>query len=348
MLIRPVRDAQAMPSDAPHRAPAVATDRPRRRWSLVWRLLATNGAVLAVAMSILSLTPATLPAPGSLEDIIVLVGALTVLLVTNLFLLRRALSPLRQLTDLMHRVDPLRPGERIPEYGPEAEVVELTKAFNAMLVRLESERREATRLAVAAQEGERRRIAQELHDEIGQGLTAALLQIEGAAYDAPESLRGRLSEASETVRTSLEDARGVASRLRPEALDDLGLESAITALATRLTRQAGLTIDVDLAEGLPRLPPEDEIVVYRVTQEALTNVLRHSQASHAWVCLGRREDSLCLTVSDNGVGLDDGPPGGGILGMRERALLIGADLRIRSREGGGAEVLLEIPVGRAT
>lgn len=194
-------------------------------------------------MLFLSLSPARVPSPGSFESVLVLIGGMTVMLLANLFLLRRALSPLRRLTDLMHRVDPLRPGERIPVYTHDAEVMELTQAFNEMLERLEAERRESTGRAVAAQEGERRRIAQELHDEIGQGLTAALLQLEAAMKVAPPAVAAKLSGAMESVRGSLEEARVLASRLRPEALDDLGLVTALSALAKRLAKQTGVEIE---------------------------------------------------------------------------------------------------------
>ena len=312
----------------------------------MWRLLATNAAVIVAAMLFLSLSPARVPSPGSLESVLVLIGGLTVMLVANLFLLRRALSPLRRLTELMGRVDPLSPGERIPVYGHDAELVELTQAFNDMLERLEAERREATGRAVAAQEGERRRIAQELHDGIGQGLTAALLQLEAATKGAPPALAPRLSGAMESVRGSLEEARAVASRLRPEALDDLGLVRALRSLTKRLGQQTDIAIDLEVAPSLPKLPKEDELVVYRVAQEALTNVLRHADATLVRVCLEQLNGVVRLCVVDNGVGLDGSSPGGGVRGMRERALLIGAELKIGRGEAGGVAVTLDIPVGK--
>lgn len=320
-----------------------------RRWSLLWRLLATNAAVMGLATLFLSLSPATVPAPGSLalESALLLTVGITVMLVANLFLLRRALDPLRRLTELMRRVDPLRPGQRIPVYGHDAEVADLTLAFNEMIERLEDERRDATGRAVAAQEGERRRIAQELHDEIGQGLTAALLQLEGAMRVAPPELAPKLAGAMESVRGSLEEAREVASRLRPEALDDLGLVSALSALGKRLAKQTGLEIELELYDDLPSLAPEDEIVVYRVAQEALTNVLRHAQARRVRVCLDRHAETVRLRVADDGVGLNGAQPGGGLRGMRERAVLIGADLTIEPGDGGGVAVTLDVPADAA-
>lgn len=316
----------------------------RRRRSLLWRVLAANAFVVGAAMLVLSLSPATVPGPESAADVLVLAAGMAAIIVVNFLLLRRALGPLRQLTDVMHTVDPLRPGLRIPEYGRDAEVVELTAAFNEMLERLETERRESARYAVEAQEEERRRISQELHDEVGQGLTAALLQLEGAARAAPANLRDRLAEATETVRGSLDETRRVAARLRPEALDDLGLASALNALRKRLVEQTGIRIELAVDERLPAIAPEREIVVYRVTQEALTNVLRHAEATSAKVALRRVDGVVRLSVSDDGVGLGDARPGGGVTGMRERAMLVGGELAIRSPDGRGTEVSLEIPV----
>lgn len=311
---------------------------------MLWRVLAANALVLGVAMLILSLSPATVPGPESAADVLVLAAGMAVIVVVNFLLLRRMLGPLRHLTEMMHAVDPLKAGVRIPEYGRDAEVVELTGAFNEMLQRLETERREATRYAVEAQEGERHRISQELHDEIGQGLTAALLQLEGVAKAAPPDLQEKLSEATETVRASLEETRGVASRLRPEALDDLGLLSALKTLRKRLVEQTGMPIEMVFDDGLPEIPQEQEIVVYRVTQEALTNVLRHAGAMKATVTLRCVDGSLRLCVSDNGVGLSGARPGGGMVGMRERAMLVGGDLKIGAADGRGTQVTLEVPV----
>ena len=311
--------------------------------SLLWRLLATNAAVIGAATLFLSLSPARVPSPGSFESVLALVAGMSAMVAANLFLLRRALSPLRRLTELMHRVDLLTPGERIPVFGHDTELMELAQAFNEMLERLERERRESTGRAVAAEEQERRRIARELHDEIGQGLTAALLQLETATKGAPPELAPKLSGAMEAVRGSLEEARAIASRLRPEALDDLGLVSALSSLGNRLARQTDIDIQLDLNSDLPKLRPDDEIVVYRVAQEALTNVLRHARTGRVEVCLRSLDGVVRLSVVDDGVGLGRSAAGGGMRGMRERALLIGAKLEVKSRTGAGVAVTLDVP-----
>ena len=311
--------------------------------SLLRRLLATNAAVIGAATLFLSLSPARVPSPGSFESVLALVAGMSAMVAANLFLLRRALSPLRRLTELMHRVDLLTPGERIPVFGHDTELMELAQAFNEMLERLERERRESTGRAVAAEEQERRRIARELHDEIGQGLTAALLQLEIATKAAPPELAPKLSGAMESVRGSLEEARALASRLRPEALDDLGLVSALSSLGNRLAEQTGIDIQLDLNSDLPKLRPDDEIVVYRVAQEALTNVLRHARTGRVEVCLRSLDGVVRLSVVDDGVGLGRSAAGGGMRGMRERALLIGAKLEVKSRTGAGVAVTLDVP-----
>lgn len=319
-----------------------------RRRSLLWRLLATNALVIGAAMAFLSATPATIPAPDSLEASLLLVGAWTVILVVNLVMLRRALNPLRRLTELMGRIDPLHPGERIPPPSTtDTEVMELSDAFNAMLERLEAERRDATRRTVVAQEGERRRIAQELHDEIGQQLTAVLLQLEPARDAAPPEFEERLSRARETARQALNETRTIASRLRPPTLDDIGLVSALAALAKRISEQSGLEVDLALDPNAPQLNPEDEVVVYRVAQEALTNVLRHADATSVRLCFERRDGQVRLCVVDDGRGLEGSRPGGGLRGMRERAVLIGAQLSVQPGAAGGTEVALDIPIDRA-
>src|SRR5262249_32737900 len=154
------------------------------------------------------------------------------------------------------------------------------EALNAMLDRMEDERRESVRRALAAQEGERSRIARELHDEVGQTLTAVALRAERAASEASHQDQA-LTEIAETVLRSLEDVHRIGRELRPEALDDLGLVNALLALCSRVARQSGLRVKRDVDWSLPPLSPEAELVIYRVAQEALTNALRHSQGTEA-------------------------------------------------------------------
>jgi two-component system sensor histidine kinase UhpB len=190
------------------------------------------------------------------------------------------------------------------------------------------------------------RVAQDLHDQVGQTLTAALLELEHVAGRVPEGSRPELEAVQEIVQLGLEDIRRIARELRPEALDDLGLPSALAALTERFARQARLEIDLYLSPELPRLSREAELVIYRVAQEALTNVARHSGSQTAALRLERSgHDRVTLTVSDDGRGLPaTATAGGGVQGMAERASTVEAALSLSNGDGGGARIRLDVPV----
>jgi two-component system, NarL family, sensor histidine kinase UhpB len=311
---------------------------------LAWRIFLVNAAVFALGTSLLALSPATVSWPIALTEAIVLFAGLTATLIVNLLLVRRSLSPLERLTSLMHRVDPLRPGGRLEITGP-AEVRELGAVFNEMLDRLERERHESGWDAFQGQEAERKRVAQELHDEVGQALTAVMLQLSRLAKNAPAELKDDLREAQETTRASLDDVRRIARQLRPEALDDLGLVPALAALAKTFADHTGLRITRDFDDDLPPLSAEAELAVFRVAQESLTNAARHSDTSSLDLRLESAPDQVLLRVRDYGKGLDGARPGSGIRGMRERALLVGGELKVETQAGGGSEVRLRVPAG---
>jgi two-component system sensor histidine kinase UhpB len=311
---------------------------------LYWRVFATNAAVLVLAFLGLVFAPVTVSVPPHATELLVLAAGLLVMLALNLVLLRPAFRPLDQLAEAMRRHDPLSPGTRVRVDG-EPDVAALARTFNDMLERLESERRDSAHRALMVQEAERRRIAHELHDEVGQTLTGVMLQVEGLAAAIPEELREQLDELRETARQGTEEVRRIARRLRPEALEDLGLPSALSALATRVAEQAHLDISRHLDARLT-LSAQQELVVYRVAQEALTNVARHADAAHVELRLDGLERHAVLIVRDDGRGVDptDLSSSQGIRGMRERAMLIGAQLAIDARNGRGTEVRLTIPL----
>jgi two-component system sensor histidine kinase UhpB len=213
-----------------------------------------------------------------------------------------------------------------------------------MLDRLERERRESARQALLVQESERRRIARELHDEVGQTLTGVILQVEGLAAQIPDELRDQLDELRETVRHGAEEVRTIARRLRPDALEELGLSSALAALSGAFERQVRVPVARALEQDL-QVSPEEELVIYRVAQEALTNVARHAEASQVRLELRGLDNGVVLTVRDDGRGMPDEAldSSQGIRGMRERAMLVGANLSIESRPGAGTVVRLAIP-----
>lgn len=312
--------------------------------SLLWRVFAANVVVFVVAAALLAWTPVTVHRVATPREVVILAIGVILMAACDLWLLRRAFAPLRRLAAVMGEVEPGQPGRRAEAPGRAGrEVTALANALNEMLDRLEGERRESTRRAVAAQEDERLRVARELHDEIGQTLTAIALRAERAA-ERPEGRREALDEINRTVLHSLDDVRRIGRELRPEALDDLGLVNALMVLCTRLDQRDGLRVRSELSWDLPPLSAEAELVIYRVAQEALTNVIRHAHASGVTVALRRTPEGAALVVADDGCGLPEAIRSQGLRGMRERAMLIGAQLELFSEPGGGTEVVLTVPV----
>ena len=319
--------------------------RPRRTPApaLFARLVLINGVVYAAGTVVLALSPATVSSPILLTEIPVLLVGLLVIVAAHALLLRRSLAPLDALTAVMERVDLLRSRDRLADRG-NGDLTRLIATFNAMLDRLEAERTATSAEALAAQEGERRRIARELHDEVGQSLTAVLLSLRSVTDRAPAALRDDLLTVTETVRSGLDEVRRVARRLRPDVLDELGLTSALSALVTEFTDVSGVPVTRNVPVELPGLSQEVELVVYRIVQESLTNVARHAGATAVRLTLDVGADGLSVRVCDDGRG---GPhaEGAGIRGMRERALLVGARLDVTEPDGGGTAIALAVPPG---
>ncbi|MFD9983586.1 histidine kinase [Streptomyces massasporeus] len=308
---------------------------------LFWRIFLLNALVLIAATALL-LGPVTVSTPVLLIEAAVLTAGLAAMLVANALLLRVGLAPLQRLTRARTTIGLLRPGQR-PAVGGQGEVAELITTFNTMVDRLEEERATSSARVLSAQEAERHRIAQELHDEVGQTLTAVLLELERVAGQAPPGLREELRQVQETTRAGLDEVRRIARRLRPGVLDELGLASALKSLATDLGGSC-LSVRHRLDADLPPPGREAELVLYRVAQEGLTDVARHAGARHAEIVLRRAGPGVELCVRDDGHGTGDATEGAGIRGMRERALLVGAGLVLGPGPGGGTEVRLTVPV----
>jgi len=208
--------------------------------------------------------------------------------------------------------------------------------------------RDALRRVVAAQELERRRLARELHDETGQALTSILLglkQVEDAT--SPEEARRAAAVLREQIVETLQNVRRLAVELRPSALDDFGLAAALERLATSFGEQSGIAVDVQANLDSARLPEEVETALYRIVQEALTNVAKHAGASRVSIVVTRRGGSVTAVIEDDGQGF--GASGGsgkglGLVGMKERVGLLGGRLAIESTEGAGTTVVAEVPV----
>jgi signal transduction histidine kinase len=205
---------------------------------------------------------------------------------------------------------------------------------------------DALRRVVSAQELERQRLARELHDETGQALTSILLGLKSVedAKSASEA-SAAAGELRELVVTTLQDVRRLAVELRPKALDDFGLVSALERLVETFHEQTGIEVDLEPRLGEERLPSDVETTLYRITQEALTNVVKHAQAKHVSIVLTRRDGSVSAVIEDDGRGFTAGSDGDGLglLGMRERIALVGGRLEVESSPGSGTTLSIEVP-----
>jgi two-component system sensor histidine kinase UhpB len=281
---------------------------------------------------------------------LVVIGLALVVLALAMALVRerRRLQPLEDLVEAMEKVDLSSPRPLLPAsidgVGETEEVARIELAFLRMMRRLEAERRRAGSAALHAQEEERARVARDLHDEVNQSLTGLLLRLEAAREAAPPELEGELAETKALANQAMGELLSLARQLRPTALDDLGLVAAIEGQVGRLGGEieTGLEVEGDFSD----LGDDAQLVVYRVAQEALSNAARHSGAKRVGVRLRRSEGGgVLLEVSDDGRGFafDESERGLGIGGMRERALLIGAELTIESRPDHGTTVRLSVP-----
>jgi two-component system, NarL family, sensor histidine kinase UhpB len=286
---------------------------------------------------------------GAAAVAIAALAALALGLAIHAVLQRRRLAPLETLIEEMEKVDLSRPGPTLPPsidgVGETEEVARIELAFLRMMRRLEAERRRAGSAALRAQEKERARVARDLHDEVNQSLTAVLLRLEAARDAAPPELAGELSETKALANRAMRELLSLARQLRPTALDDLGLAAAIAGQVEQVA-SGGVAAELVEEGDFSDLDGDAQLVVYRVAQEALSNAARHSGAEHVRVELRRAGEGVELDVSDDGRGFafEDSERGLGIAGMRERALLIGAELTIESRPDQGTTVRLRVDV----
>jgi two-component system, NarL family, sensor histidine kinase UhpB len=278
-------------------------------------------------------------------ELVLLLTAITAALLLNMVILRRQFAPLERLVDTMERIDLSAPGERaeLPG-GATDDVADLVHAFNDMIDRLERERREKTAATVEAQESERARLARDLHDEANQALTAVILRLEAAAQTAPPELAAEINEAKQLAGQAMEELLEVVRRLRPTILD-LGLRNALAAQIHDFGKRSGLETSFHFTgDALRRLGDDRELAIYRVVQEALSNVVQHAGASRVEVRLSV-DESIMLQVIDDGRGFNTDTPTRrfGLKGMRERAQLINGNIDIASTPGEGTTLTMELP-----
>jgi two-component system, NarL family, sensor histidine kinase UhpB len=324
-----------------------------RSRTLLTQVLAVNAALVALTALVAAVVARERLAGATTgRGLAILAVAVLAVILLNSLLLRHRLEPLSRVLRVMEQVELVSTGGNratVPRHSAK-ELQALTVGFNRMLDRLEDERRAAGRAVLRAQEQERQRIAQDLHDEVNQALTAIKLRISAAVHDAPEGLRRELRETKHLVDNAMDELLNLARELRPTALDDHGLIPALRTQVEEFGDRTGIRAQFVKNGEMPLLSDEEQLVIYRVTQESLSNIVQHSKASNVHVDLSFTGKTV-LKVSDDGQGFSPqrngrngrvrGRPGGlGLSGMRERALLVGGNLNIFSQTGEGTTIEL--------
>lgn len=273
----------------------------------------------------------------------------------------------RPIRNLVQATEAVARGDLSQHVTPWAsdEVGRLAESFNRMtgaLAQAAAEQAERAQLraefvnrVIAAQEDERRRISRELHDSTGQSLTSLLLGLR-RLEEAPDlsTLHAEAQDLREIVGAILSEVHRLAWELRPSVLDDMGLAAALDRYVSDYRERHRIAADV-ITHGLEgqRLPPEVETTIYRIVQEALTNVVRHAQAANVSVMIDRRERKVLVVIEDDGVGFDPERAADGrrqrlgLYGMRERAELLGGKFTVESQPGRGTTLFVELPVDGA-
>lgn len=319
--------------------------------SLYWSVTAVNAAMFAAAAGVLVLSPATVSEQVTDRELAVLLVGVVVVAVVNALLLRGQLRPLDRLAGELRSGDVHELTWRLPSAGRSGVERSFVSTVNVLLDRLVAERLATAASARAAEEAERRRIARELHDEVGQRLTVVLLGLGRIGAHVDDCRQSELALVTENTRESLETVRGVAEGLRGDVWEDLDLFAALNSLCATFEAASGLAVTSRFDDSVSSLPNEAAQVVFRVAQEALTNVARHASATTVELVVERSElggrKVVDLVVSDDGTGYRPGSAGFGIAGMRHRATEIGGTLTVQSRVRGGTEVRLHAPAGGA-
>jgi two-component system, NarL family, sensor histidine kinase UhpB len=337
-----------------------------RRWPLVYQILLVNSAIVFLGATFGTAMTRTLASQSS-AALTATFAALGLLLsvLANYMLLRVALRPLRGLQTVAELVTAGNINVRAAVKEEEPALTRLGITFNAMLDRLEENTRaiersravteQLTQKVLSAQEEERRRIARELHDETLQSLATLVIYADAAHNAAKQGDTEALGEAHAALRQvaelSLTGIRAIIADLRPSLLDDLGLAAAVRWQAQHRLESAGVRVDVQVRGEGRRLSPLVETALYRVIQEAITNILKHASASYVEIDLDLSQpDRITARIEDNGTGFEVAPfkagdaEGVGLFGMRERVNLVGGELAIDSSPGEGTEIRIAVPV----
>jgi two-component system sensor histidine kinase UhpB len=318
----------------------------KKRESLSGQIIAAN-LLLIVAALFAAAAASSLDLNFDDQRLAFALLAMTVILalLLNILMLQRRFSPLDELIRQIEEIDPSDPASFEAPEEPVEEVERLAHAFAKLLERIEAERRRAGRLQLRAQEEERKRVARDLHDEVNQALTAILLRLEALTQIAPPRLREELAETKGLANQAMGELLQLARQLRPTALDDHGLVPAIEEQLRRFKAQYGIETSLSTEGQLDDLGSDQQLVLYRVTQEALNNVVRHARASSVSVQIARANGAVALEVADDGEGFVVGDEfrGLGLDGMAERARLVNGEFELEAAPGRGTILRLRVP-----
>ena len=314
--------------------------------------LAGANLIIVVAALIGVVVERRLDTPATAVSILGL--ALATSLVVNIALVYVALRPLSDLELTATRLSAGDMDARVPtSVLADRDMARIGTTLNALLDTLTEDRARERKLAaqvISAQDGERARVARELHDSTAQTITAILLQLGAAARESTsEPLNARIATLRELAAEALEEVRSMSHTMHPRVLDDLGLAAALEWLARQAREQGPMTVDVDAGEVSVPIPPSIAAALYRVAQEALRNAARHANASRVDIRLRQNGADAMLEIEDDGVGFDVAQaekrrPGMGMFSMRERVGLVNGRLAVDSVRGRGTSIIATVPL----
>ncbi|HKD77021.1 MAG TPA: sensor histidine kinase [Ktedonobacterales bacterium] len=333
------------------------------RFPLFYKVLIANSLLVALGAIVgtrLAVSIASdIDRHGTALVILFCLIGVAVTITLNTVLLRAALQPVRALRLTVNALEHGDFAVRVPESPlADADLANVSRMLNQILDNLQRYQERVQDLSASvlqAQEDERHRIARELHDQIGQSLTLLLVRLKLLeAAPASSTVRGDLIELRGAVAAAIDQVRKLALDLRPPALDQLGLIAAIRTLVREFAEQTRVAATCEAPADAVEVGPERATAIYRIIQEALTNIAKHADAHNVRVVLERRPYDITIAVSDDGRGFDlrviqecerdQEGPGLGIFGMEERARLLGGTYSIKTRPGVGTTVIATIPM----
>lgn len=329
---------------------------------IIYRIAIGNAAVIAVGAvggTLLTRHLANRAADLWLILLFLFLGT-TLSVITNFVIIKSALRPLRELVQLVPDVHAGQPDispQLLKDNDPD--IVHLAKSIDSLVQQLEDRNlqlRALSERAINAQEEERKRMALSLHDDTGQALSMLIIHLEQIQSRLPtemNELHAKLNAAHQLAACTLTELRKIIAGLRPTVLDDLGLVPAIRWYARSNLEEAGVRVDVQAEDELSPLPAQLNATLFRIAQEAVNNILRHAQAQSAKITLCCTGSEICLQVEDDGKGFDlqQIQEGAirlqrlGLLGIQERAEMVGGRVKVYSAPGRGTQLIVSMPLG---